>query len=94
MSDGARSRGSRLVAATLLLCALGCLCIADATSRLERSNARRRVQLNELERQLARTDAPVGPLADCDGLFRRRIERVAAGDRTVLAFVAASGGSP
>ena len=98
MSAG-RSRCDRATTAAavlLLLCSLGCLCIADATRALERSNQRRRDQLLVLAERLEQVEpAPPGPLAVLDGLFARRLEQLETAAGGMLAFVGADcGGNP
>jgi hypothetical protein len=84
----------RLRAAEVCLlasCALCCVWVAMATASLDEANARRRVQLSFLAQQLVQPErAPVGPIAALDGLFERRLQRVATLGGPMIAFVARS----
>ncbi len=96
MSEPSSRRESSLPAALLLACAIGCVGIADAAQHVEAANLRRRAQLELLTARLA---APVpqdgSALAAFDGLFARRLQRVATGTGLVLSFVGdATGGCP
>lgn len=91
---GSRCDRSTTAAAVLLLvCSLGCWCIADATAALEHSNQRRRDQLRLLGERLEQIEpAPPGPLASLDGLFARRLEQIETPAGGMLTFVGADGG--
>jgi hypothetical protein len=58
----------------LLLCGICCFTIAELTIDLERANERRLDQLQLLERLLELPNsAPLGPIAELDGLYSRRL---------------------
>jgi hypothetical protein len=74
---GSRCDRSTTAAAVLLLvCSLGCWCIADALGE----------RLEQIE------PAPPGPLASLDGLFARRLEQIETPAGGMLTFVGADGG--
>ena len=76
----------------LLLCGLCCLGIAWSTADLERANARRREQLQLLGALVADpTRLPPGPIAALDGLYARRLARIATQFGPAIAFVDGGG---
>ena len=80
-------------AGLLLVCALCCLWIADATRSLDAENARRREQLMLL-REIVSDPArvPTGPVAALDGLYVRRVVRCGTPQGPLLAFESPRGG--
>jgi len=77
-----------IIAAVLLVCAVCSLCIAAGTAELEQANARRRTQLQLLDRLVADPlRHPAGPIAALDGLFGRRVARVVTAFGPAITFV-------
>ena len=81
-------RLERHVLSGLLLAAgLCCMVIAWSTLELERVNECRREQLRLLHELAADpSERPLGPIAELDGLYGRRVELVARARQSMLSF--------
>ena len=93
MTDAARQRQRAAELGLLSLCGLCCVWVAAATAGLDEANARRRTQVNLLAEQLVQPElTPAGPIAELDGLYERRLQRIASLGGPMIAFVALPGG--
>ena len=95
MTNVVRRRQRAAEIGLLSLCGLCCVWVAAVTAGLDDANARRRSQLSLLTEQLVLPElAPAGPIAALDGLYERRLQRIASLGGPMITFVVVPGGEP